>query len=48
MAISCAHNKSGLAHPRVETIAELVKRRYGGMGVGIVPTTEIEDATPVA
>jgi alkaline phosphatase len=46
MGIYCAHNKSGLAHPRVETIAELVKRRYGGMGVGIVTNTEIEDATP--
>ena len=46
MGIYCARNKSGLAHPRVETITELVKRRYGGMGVGIVTNTEIEDAAP--
>src|SRR5262249_18705654 len=45
MGIYCARNKSGLAHPRVETIAELVKRRYDGMGFGIVTNTEIEDAT---
>jgi alkaline phosphatase len=32
-------------HPRVETIAELVKR-LRGMAVGVVTTTEIEDATP--
>jgi alkaline phosphatase len=46
MGVYCARNKSPLAHPRVETIAELVKRRHGGMGVGIVTNTEIEDATP--
>jgi len=46
MGIYCARNRSGLAHPRVETIAELVARRYSGMGVGIVTNTEIEDATP--
>src|SRR5262249_32418407 len=46
MGIYCARNKSGLAHPRVETLAELVKRRYGGTGVGVVTNTEIEDATP--
>src|SRR5262247_3633294 len=45
MGIYCARNKSGLAHPRVETLAELVKRRYDGMGFGIVTNTEIEDAT---
>ena len=27
MGVYCARNKNGLAHPRVETIAELVKRR---------------------
>ena len=32
MGVYCARNKSGLAHPKVETIAELVKRRNGGMG----------------
>ena len=46
MGAYCAHNKNGLAHPKVETIAELVKRRNGGMGVGVVTNTEIEDATP--
>ena len=33
-------------HPKVETIAELAKRRNGGMAVGVVTNTEIEDATP--
>jgi alkaline phosphatase len=31
--------------PKVETIAELVKRKHG-MAVGVVTNTEIEDATP--
>ncbi|MFC4333688.1 alkaline phosphatase [Salininema proteolyticum] len=35
------------AHPRVETMAELVKRTRG-MKVGIVTTAEIQDATPAA
>lgn len=35
------------AHPRVETIAELVKRTRG-MSVGIVTTAEVQDATPAA
>jgi alkaline phosphatase len=48
MGVYCARNKSGLAHPKVETIAELVKRRNGGMAVGVVTNTEIEDATPAA
>jgi alkaline phosphatase len=48
MGIYCARNKSGLAHPKVETIAELVKRHNGGMAVGVVTNTEIEDATPAA
>ncbi len=34
-----------LAHPRVETLGEIVKRRLG-MSVGIVTNTEIQDATP--
>jgi alkaline phosphatase len=46
MGVYCARNRNGLAHPKVETIAELVKRRNGGMGVGVVTNTEIEDATP--
>ena len=48
MGIYCARNKSGLAHPKVETIVELVKRHNGGMAVGVVTNTEIEDATPAA
>jgi len=47
MGVYCANNKHTLAHPKVETIAELVKRRLG-MAVGIVTTTEIQDATPGA
>ena len=46
MGVYCARNKNGLAHPKVETIAELVKRRNPGMGIGVVTNTEIEDATP--
>ena len=46
MGVYCARNKSGLKHPRVETIAELAKRYYAGMAVGVVTNTEIEDATP--
>jgi len=34
-----------LAHPWVETLGEIVKRRLG-MAVGIVTNTEIQDATP--
>ncbi len=34
-----------LAHPRVETLGEIVKRRLN-MAVGIVTNTEIQDATP--
>ena len=45
LGVYCANNKSALDHPKVETIAELVKRRLG-MAVGVVTNTEIEDATP--
>jgi len=34
-------------HPRVETMAELLKRTRG-MGVGVVTTAEVQDATPAA
>lgn len=47
MAVYCAGNKSPLAHPRVETLGELARRRHG-MSVGIVTTTEVVDATPGA
>ena len=36
-----------LQHPKVETLAEIVRRRLG-MSVGIVTNTEIQDATPAA
>jgi alkaline phosphatase len=45
LGVYCARNKSTLQHPRVETIAEIVKR-LRGLSVGVVTTTEIEDATP--
>ena len=48
MGVYCSLTKNGLAHPKVETITELVKRRNGGMAVGVVTNTEIEDATPAA
>lgn len=48
MGVYCARNRSGLGHPKVETIVEMVKRRNGGMAVGVVTNTEIEDATPAA
>jgi alkaline phosphatase len=47
LGIYCARNKENLGHPRVETIAEIVKRRRG-MAVGVVTNTEIEDATPAS
>jgi alkaline phosphatase len=47
MGVYCARNKSNLDHPKVETIAELVKRTRG-LAVGVVTNTEIEDATPAA
>lgn len=36
-----------IGHPKVETIAEYVKRRFG-MSVGVVTTSEVQDATPAA
>jgi alkaline phosphatase len=45
LGVYCALNKSTLDHPKVETIAEFVKRTRG-MAVGVVTNTEIEDATP--
>lgn len=35
------------AHPKQETIAEHIKRRFG-MSTGVVTTAEIQDATPAA
>jgi alkaline phosphatase len=46
LGVYCARNKNTLEHPKVETIAELAKRRNGGMAIGFVTNSEIEDATP--
>jgi alkaline phosphatase len=40
-------NPDPLSHPKVENIAELV-RRVAGMSVGVVTTSNITDATPAA
>ena len=45
LGVYCAKNLRALAHPKVETIAELAKRKLG-LAVGVVTNTEIEDATP--
>ncbi len=45
LGVYASRSKDNLAHPRVETITELVKRKTR-MAVGIVTDAEIEDATP--
>ncbi len=45
LGVYCAANRNTLAHPAVETIAELAKRKRQ-LAVGVVTDTEIEDATP--
>ena len=45
LGVYCAKNFRALGHPKVETIAELAKRKLG-LAVGVVTNTEIEDATP--
>ena len=47
LGVYCSLSKNNLAHPRMETITDLVKRSRG-MAVGVVTNTEIEDATPAA
>ncbi len=47
LGVYCSLSKNNVAHPRMETISELVKRSRG-MAVGVVTNTEIEDATPAA
>lgn len=47
LGVYCSLSKNNLAHPKAETISELVKRNRG-MAVGVVTNTEIEDATPAA
>jgi alkaline phosphatase len=45
LGVYVSRAKDNLAHPKVETITELVKRKTAS-GVGIVTDAEIEDATP--
>ena len=45
LGVYVSRAKDNLAHPKVETITELVKRKTK-MSVGIVSDAEIEDATP--
>ena len=45
LGVYCSRAKNTLAHPRVETLGEITKRRLG-MAVGVITNTEIEDATP--
>jgi len=45
LGVYVARNKDNLAHPKVETLAELVKRKTN-MAVGIVTDAEVQDATP--
>ncbi len=45
LGVYCAKNKDVLAHPRVETLTSIAKRKLN-LAVGVVTNTEIEDATP--
>ncbi|MBU3577999.1 alkaline phosphatase [Polynucleobacter sp. UK-Kesae-W10] len=47
MGVYVSRSADNLSHPRVETIAELIKRKTN-MAVGIVSDAELEDATPGA
>jgi alkaline phosphatase len=47
LGVYCARNRSNTAHPAVENLAEIVKRK-SRRAVGIVTTTETTDATPAA
>ena len=47
LGVYAGRAKNDLDHPKVETIAELVKRQLG-MAVGVVTNTEIADATPAS
>ena len=46
LGVYCSRAASTLDHPKVETIAEIAKRK--GMAVGAITNSEIEDATPAA
>ena len=45
LGVYAARNGNNFEHPKVETIAELIKRKTG-MAVGVVSDAEVEDATP--
>lgn len=45
LGVYVSRAKDNMAHPKVETITEVVKRKTG-MSVGIVSDAEVEDATP--
>jgi alkaline phosphatase len=45
LGVYVARNQNNFEHPRVETIAELIKRKTG-MAVGVVTDAEVQDATP--
>jgi alkaline phosphatase len=45
LGVYASRAKDNLAHPRVETLTELIKRKTR-MAVGIVTDAEIQDATP--
>jgi alkaline phosphatase len=47
LGVYCAKNALTLDHPKVETIAEVIRRR-NKMTIGIVTNSEIEDATPAS
>ena len=47
MGVYAASDPDPANHPRVETMAELLKRARG-MAIGVVTTAEIQDATPAA
>ncbi|MBK1714782.1 alkaline phosphatase [Rubrivivax gelatinosus] len=46
LGVYCSRAASSLAHPAVETLTSLAKRR--GLAVGAVTNSEVEDATPAA
>jgi alkaline phosphatase len=45
LGVYATRGKDNLQHPKVETIAELIKRNTG-MAVGVVTDAEVQDATP--
>ncbi len=47
LGVYASRARDTLAHPKVETLASVVRRQLG-MSVGIVTNTEIQDATPAA